>query len=218
MYHFSQSRCVKAVRAVIDEFVSAYRQWTLKFSEILTDYLCRRLRLQKPAEEMQLEDLTWLNELSPDTFSADKYYHYLRSEIEREDGITNQRLTWAMTFQGFLIASMTFLLQGSWVSEPKGIEVFRKLAVGAIGLVGLLTALLTKSGIDASRDALDRVTSDWEKINSKIKMVPRLAPRPYGQGRPYFWGSLYARLMPRLFLFMWTVYFLVYLAMLPLFF
>jgi hypothetical protein len=99
-----------------------------------------------------------------------------------------------------------------WVmgNRTAGVETFRILAIGAIGIIGLLAAILTKAGIDASRNALDRVTSDWSEINSKIKMVPRLAPRMYGQGRPYFWGSLYARLIPRLFMVMWIVYILFY--------
>lgn len=178
--------------------------------EAIIRYLCTRLDIEKPKQEEHLGDTSWLSELPDTSFSAAKYYDYLRTEIEREDGITNQRLTWAMTLQGFLVASMTFLLSGSWVSEPPGVATFRILAIGAIGIIGLLAAILTKAGIDASRNALDRVTSDWNEINSRIKMVPRLAPRMYGQGRPYFWGSLYARLIPRLFMVMWIVYILFY--------
>lgn len=143
-------------------------------------------------------------------FTPLKYYDYVRKEIEREDNITNQRLTWAMAFQGFLIASMTFLLSGSWPDQADEMAHFRKLVIGALGVVGFLAASLTVSGIDASRNAIDQVVKDWEAINSKLRIVPQFAPRTYGQEKHFLWGSRYVRLIPRLFQFMWLAYFLAY--------
>jgi hypothetical protein len=128
-------------------------------------------------------------------FTAKFYYECLRKEIEREDGITHQRLTWLMTFQGFLIAAVALLLASSWPlpDQHSGIVLLRRLAIGAVGITGFILAAVSASGIQASRDALDNVIRDWEHVNKHLLIVPQRAPRTFGEGISYTWGNGFAK-------------------------
>lgn len=169
------------------------------------------------AKEWLSQRYRWEGEFTPK-----QYYEYLRREIEREDGITNQRLTWAMSIQGFLIASMSLLLSGAWppqiAQETMTVlgdsmlraVIFRELAIGGIGLIGLLSAMNTYIGIDASRTALDKVKRDWHTFNDIVKIVPEMAVHAFGHDHTSRFGSLYARAIPVLFCVLWFLYLIVY--------
>lgn len=71
------------------------------------------------------------------------YYEVLREEIKREDTITHQRITWSITFQGFLISASALLLVFGWPgdgSEYLDIEILRRLSIFGIGILGLWVA------------------------------------------------------------------------------
>jgi hypothetical protein len=155
-------------------------------------------------------------------FTPHFYYEQLRKEIEREDGITNQRLTWSMSLQGFLIASMTFLLSGAWPIahalplEYRGLRLllFRELALGAIGLVGIAVAYVTYKGVGASRSSISRVKEQWTEYNEILRIVPSMAPQTYGHGATFPSGTSYAVFIPQVLLALWAAYLATYLAVL----
>lgn len=70
------------------------------------------------------------------------YYKYLRQEIVREDNITNQRITWCIAFQGFLINAMALLVVFGWNLDQDylDIQIFRRMALFAIAILGIVIA------------------------------------------------------------------------------
>ena len=116
------------------------------------------------------------------TFTPETYYKYLREEIEREDDITHQRITWSLQFQGFLVASMTFLIGGAWTGVPGDVLTVRKLLPFGIAIVGLAVAMNAKRGVAGSREAINKVKNHWEnKIDAEFHITPVLAPRTFGK-------------------------------------
>lgn len=164
----------------------------------------------------------WQNEFTPA-----QYYNHLRKEIEREDGITNQRLTWAMNAQGFLIAALTILLVSPWPSAlvpqlPGEIRllrvvIFREFALLVVPAIGLVSAYITYRGVSASRQALEHVKNDWKAINDLLCIVPEMAPHAFGDGPRFVYGSRFAIFLPGVFALLWLAYIAVYgMVLMPL--
>jgi hypothetical protein len=103
-----------------------------------------------------------------------KYYDYLRREIEREDGITHQRLTWILTFQGFLISAVTAMLALGWSSAEPPIPSMRWLSLGALAAVGLAFGHLALKGVMASRRAISCGEVRMGNSQRILEAVPRL--------------------------------------------
>jgi hypothetical protein len=49
---------------------------------------------------------------SPDTLSATERYHILREQIQHEDNLTTQRLSWLMASQAFLFTAYAIVMNG----------------------------------------------------------------------------------------------------------
>ena len=112
------------------------------------------------------------------SFSPDeviRYYDYLRQEITREDNITSSRTTSMLTFQGFLITALGFMMTSNWpnlASRPffdadctaYAVITFRENMLILLGLVGFGMAFMSERGIRASFRALDATKDEWEAV------------------------------------------------------
>ncbi|NEU77979.1 hypothetical protein [Nostoc sp. UIC 10630] len=85
--------------------------------------------------------------------SQKDFYEYTVRQIEREQGLINTRLSWMLTFQGFLFASIALVVNKD--TEPSVRLVFRNvipaigIAVALLALVGVHAAALSSNGIKA---------------------------------------------------------------------
>jgi hypothetical protein len=167
-----------------------------------------------------------------DEFPIKMYYENLRKEIEREDNITNQRMTWSITAQGFLIAAIAFLFSSPWPivgsvvstgsiehsnifipgASVEKIVAARIWLIQSLGFVGLSVSIASFVGIWGARTALNGVRKEWEKLNSHLEIVPYYVPRTYGDGFAFVFGGSLAIVLPFLFICMWIVYlfFMIY--------
>lgn len=145
------------------------------------------------------------------THEVVRYYTWLRQEIAREDEITHQRITWSITFQGFLINGMAILLVFSW-DFSLGLFVLRKAALFAVGIIGLEIGLLSREGILASRNSIRAATTAWEYANFFWKFFPAKAPQAYGQGKTFSGGTRYAEKISTIFIVMWALFLAGYSA------
>jgi hypothetical protein len=157
------------------------------------------------------EDTRWKDEFTPKF-----YYEQTRKEIEREDNITHQRLTWAVAIQAFLMAAVGYLISGIGSQETVYLPmvVYREITLGAIGCIGLASAWITLGGVRASRRHINRVKADWRRYDPRHMIVPELAPHTFGHGPAIAFGSKYAILIPCLMLAAWAFYLAAYAALL----
>jgi len=93
----------------------------------------------------------------PNRLDINAAYNYLRDEIKREDQILSQRLTASLTFQGFIITALAFLLSNHWI-DTKGaapvlinIQYFKFYTLIGIGIFGLISSIVSLIGIVASQ-------------------------------------------------------------------
>ncbi|MDQ0512271.1 hypothetical protein [Ancylobacter amanitiformis] len=132
------------------------------------------------------------------------YYDYVRDEIEHEDNITNQRLTWAITFQGFLIGAIGVLVGFNWTGGDAVIAL-RKVILAVLPVMGISFGIIALGGIWASRKAIEKVKEDWEERNNVWGLYPNRVPQAYGQGSAFNVGTGYAVWIAKLFIVTWLV-------------
>ncbi|MGE0279591.1 MAG: hypothetical protein AB7P20_03110 [Rhizobiaceae bacterium] len=141
---------------------------------------------------------------------AIRYYEYFRQEIEREDEITHQRVTWTMTFQGFIISAITLLLILDWGSKP--VLPIGRLAVFVISFIGVCIGLISLLGITASRRSIRDAKEAWKIRNIAWgNLYPKYVPQAHGQGGAFRRGNMYAIFMAVLFTAMWAIFFCGYI-------
>lgn len=157
-------------------------------------------------------------------------YNYLRDEIKREDEITHQRLIVALTFHGFLIAAMTFLLSNQWTFDsatmmgPQGfyrdLQAIRIAVLYGIGAAGVTVGIGTVAGIHAARQSI-KATLDWwqTKIIAKSGNVtitgtedcPPMIPPVFAKShdRMNWLGGASAMVIAYAFPILWGLYLLM---------
>ena len=158
---------------------------------------------------LNLEDMKEISRASS-TDVPKIYYEYLRDEIRREDEITHQRLTWSITFQGFLVNALAVLIA---LSGEMSISAFymRILALIAISVIGLHIAFISLVGVKSSRNSIKIAKKAWEARNSVWRMYPNKVPQAYGQLNSFHGGSFYSLAMPYLFISMWVAFLIMYI-------
>lgn len=135
-----------------------------------------------------------------------EYYKFLREEIKREDEITHQRLTWGITFQGFLISAVAAMLVFSWKDSTIGIFYMRKITILATGIVGLFISYFVYHGVLASRNSIRNVVEQWNAVNLKWLLYPYEVPQAFGQEDEFNSGTKYAERVPYFFAIMWFLF------------
>lgn len=135
-----------------------------------------------------------------------KYYEYLRDEIQREDELTHQRITWIINLNSFLINAFGILLVFSWDHLPPDIALMRRVAIIVVGIVGLTSAVNSITGISAARRSLEEVKIRWERLNEKWKLYPNKAPQAYAQRKPFSSGRHHSIMICYTFVVMWVIF------------
>ncbi len=145
-------------------------------------------------------------------FTPFAYYEHLRKEIEREDSITNQRLTSSISIQTFFMAAVVFLVSGAWpeVTGHPRIILFRLFCLILVGFAALIASFITLMGVSASREHSRRVKKDWIHYNSCLNITPEMAPHAFGHGPKIKRGGGYAYWIPCAMVFMWTAYLAIF--------
>ncbi len=88
----------------------------------------------------------------------------VRSCIEREDDLIDQRLRWLLTSQGFLFTAFAAALAAitSEKVDPKT-QLLAQLLIGALAIMALLICLMVYSKISAAEVHLERLRQYWKK-------------------------------------------------------
>jgi hypothetical protein len=89
--------------------------------------------------------------------SQKDFYEYTIRQIEREQGLVNNRLSWMLTFQGFLFASIALVANKDTESATR--LVFRNV----IPAIGIAVALLALVGIHAAALSSNEIKAKWKQ-------------------------------------------------------
>lgn len=89
-------------------------------------------------------------------------------QIEYEQGLINNRISWMLTFQGFLFGSMAL------VASDNSAEVIRMTFKTIVPLLGILTSSLAIVGIYASCLTIDAVRRRWKSHPNSCEYIATL--------------------------------------------
>jgi hypothetical protein len=107
---------------------------------------------------------------APNGPSAKEYYGYISDHIEKEVDLVNNRLSWMLSFQGFLFASISI------VTSKESEATLRTFLRDAFSFAGIAVAVLTLIGVYASALQRDSLKRQW--TNLKYQGFPPLSSNP----------------------------------------
>jgi hypothetical protein len=117
-------------------------------------------------------------------------YEYLAKQIEREDGLINTRISWLLTFEGFLFAAF-----GIMSKEPSSIQ---SKILWLIPIAGFSMSFLAMLGINAAISALNNLKKQWEgNFCGYIQ--------PFGNDNEHKSAVTYSRGIPILLMGIWLI-------------
>lgn len=106
-----------------------------------------------------------------------------RASIEHENTLTNHRLTWLLTSQGFLLASFALVFQASTKTDvvPE-LRDFYKFILAALAFTGILISAYLRLGLRAAQVQHDRLRDWWLH-----RPATTLARHPHICGSEFGW-------------------------------
>src|SRR3954454_10643859 len=137
------------------------------------------------------------------TISPVEQYHAVRSQIEHEDNLVSQRLSWLLASQSFLFTAYAITLNGPSQSHFKSFEVSSSLLMSLLVLVGIVSALLIWASVLAGISAMNTLKCHFEA--SVGKKYPAGLPPIQTTGMALRGGQLGPVLIPLLFIGVWLV-------------
>ena len=123
-------------------------------------------------------------------------YEYIAHQINREDGLVNYRLTWALTLNGFLFAALGFL-GGKDVPNPSILSFFH----WALPLTGIFISIAGFIGVVAAQIQIEYLTQQYEE------MADTRWPRPFGDKKKtysFYIGTVPSLMPPIVLCFVWV--------------
>lgn len=103
-------------------------------------------------------------------------YKLARSQIEHENTLVSQRITWYLTLQGFLFAAM-FVVVGV-IADPQKLycesetRLYLTIAIFLLQFVGTTSSLVCYLLIRAAYKQIDRVVEWWKGLKVREETFP----------------------------------------------
>lgn len=139
----------------------------------------------------------------PIQLSVVEHYQLVRSQIEHEDSLVSQRLSWLLASQSFLFTAYAITLNGPAQSHFKTFEVHSTLLLNLLIAIGIVSALLIWSSILAGISAMAKLRSDFHRTVSGE--LPAALPPIQTTGLAYRAGQFGPIFVPILFTVSWLV-------------
>ena len=127
-------------------------------------------------------------------------YDYTARQILREERLINNRLSWMLTFEGFLFAALALTANAS----NEG--VLRNSLKYTIPATGIAVAVLTMVGISGAYVSINQIKIFWGKQKG-IKCFPL----PYGSPQASARGRVTSHGIPLAMMLMWSLIYLFYI-------
>lgn len=134
--------------------------------------------------------------LEPAQFQA--FYQVMRSQIEHEDNLVTQRLSWFITSQSFLFTAYAILLNGP-AGPP---DPLRSNLMHLIPLLAILVCILILSTIAAGLLAMKNLRQHFRRMSAGCTVAP--LPPVQGSRLTALMGQSPPAILPVLFLLVWV--------------
>ena len=132
-----------------------------------------------------------------------EHYRIVRGQIEHEDNLVSQRLSWLLASQSFLFTAYAITLNGPVQLHFQQYETHVRLLMLLLPLVGIISAVLIWLSILAGMSAMRKLRMDLElQLEGKL---PTELPSIQTRGAALLGGQLGPIFIPLLFLTVWLV-------------
>ena len=135
-------------------------------------------------------------------FSDLDYYRIVRGQIEHEDNLVNQRLSWFIASQSFLFTAFAILLNSPGILGSAAMDI-RALVLRMIPLLAVCVALIIYLTIFAAMYATARLRRLMESYCGKETID--LLPQVQGYRQSIVLGQGGQLLLPLAFLIAWVI-------------
>jgi hypothetical protein len=136
-----------------------------------------------------------------DSISGIQYYQMIRSQIEHEDNLINQRVSWFVTAQAFLFTAYAIVLNAPPQVRLQSFATQQEILFSLIPVVAIGVSILIYITIIAAMLAmanLRRMVKDHVDDST-------LLPPVQGYRQTFFLGQATPILIPFLFMISWIV-------------
>jgi hypothetical protein len=139
----------------------------------------------------------------PESISGIQYYQLIRSQIEHEDNLINQRLSWFVAAQAFLFSAYAILLNAASQVRLPSFAAQQAVLFSLIPLVAIGVCILIYITVFAAMLAMANLR---RLLESHLEQEQRaLFPPVQGYRQTLLLGQALPVLMPFLFLVGWIV-------------
>jgi hypothetical protein len=132
-----------------------------------------------------------------------EHYRTVRAQIEHEDNLVSQRLSWLLASQSFLFTAYAITLNGPLQLHYQRFESHVRLLLLLLPLVGIISAGLIWASILAGMAAMRRLSFHFKEYVGGA--LPAELPPIQTSGATLRAGQLGPVLIPLLFLAVWLV-------------
>jgi hypothetical protein len=125
------------------------------------------------------------------------HYEYIAFQIDREDNLVNQRLTWTLQLNGFLFAALALI----------GSEMDKKLhdvLLNVLPIAGFTVSFAGLLGVIAANLSMENLKSQWTS-KKDVRW-----PRPFGNPTAFTLGLAPSVALPLVLSGAWLYIFLIY--------
>jgi hypothetical protein len=138
-----------------------------------------------------------------ESISRIEYYQIIRSQIEHEDNLINQRLSWFVAAQAFLFSAYAILLNAPWQVRLQRFATQQEILFSLIPLVAIGVSILIYITVVAAMLAMANLRRLLEGHMKEEESA--LLPPVQGYRQTLLLGQASPLLMPFLFMISWIV-------------
>ena len=144
-----------------------------------------------------------MDELSQPVISELDRYRLVRQQIEHEDNLVSQRLSWLLSSQSFLFTAYAISLNGPSVIRSKVLENTLGLLILLLPIVSILSALLIGLTVWAGMWTMQKLRRKYARLfESQFRDE---IPAVQSTGGALFLGHFAPILLPVLFMVIWLL-------------
>jgi hypothetical protein len=140
--------------------------------------------------------------------SLAEYYGLIRTQIEHEDTLVNQRVIWQIISQAFIFSAYATLLNAPKEAKTPLLEASQLLLVWVLPVAALCVGLLTSASIRSSVQTISYLGTLYEEYSqSKAAADPSSKLYPDIQGPRHLrkWAQFSPIAIPVLFMVTWSI-------------
>ena len=130
-------------------------------------------------------------------------YRLVRQQIEHEDNLVNQRLSWLLSSQSFLFTAYAISLNGPAIIRSKTLESTVGLLILLLPLVSILSALLIGLTVWAGMWTMQKLRRQYARLFQST--FGDEIPPIQSTGGALFLGHFAPVFLPILFIVIWLV-------------